>query len=277
MSMLRNFISRALATLFVLGVGTSTAMAEASYKWGFLPEALSPEAEKIDNLFMFILIVTTITFIGTEGALLWFIFKYRRRDGVKAYHTHGSHKLEVIWTIIPAVILAIIAVTQFQTWTDLKDPAKFPLDDEDAFEVHVLAKQYEWQFRYAGPDRKWATDDDYTAKQLIIPENRPVIVRLRSLDVIHSLYLREARFKQDCVPGLTITGWFRYNKPGTYEIVCAELCGESHYTMGAQLEVVPTDEWEAKQRELVENNAPVDYESPTEFFRFWDIEDLKED
>ena len=242
------------------------AMAERGL---FLPESISEQGDRIDNLFWFVFWLTGIVFLGTEGLLIYFIIKYRAKEGGKAYYTHGNHKAEVAWTAIPAIILLILAVIQFGLWTDLKDPAKFPVNDEDAIQVHVLAQQFAWNFRYAGPDKKFGTDDDYTHGTLIVPKDRPVILHMRSIDVIHALYIPVLRFKQDLVPGLTITGWFEANKTGEYEIACAELCGASHYKMSALVKILESDEWEAKDRAMSTEKGGIDYVDVGENFRFW--------
>ncbi len=243
------------------------AMAERGL---LLPEAISEHAERIDELFWIIFWLTGIVFVGTEGLLLYFIFKYRAKEGGKAHYTHGNYKVEVIWTAIPAFILIALAAFQFNTWTEIKDPEKFPTADDGAIQVHVLAQQFSWNFRYQGPDGEWGTDDDFTVEnQLIVPKDRPVVLQMRSIDVIHSLFMPVLRFKQDLVPGLTITGWFEANKAGTYEIACAELCGASHYLMRAEMQVLEPDEWDQKIAALSKEKDGIDYESPTQNFRFW--------
>ncbi len=237
-----------------------------------LPEAISDHADRIDHLFWLIFGLTGVVFVGTEGLLIYFIWKYRAKEGGKAYHTHGNHKVEIIWTSIPALILGVLALLQFNLWVDIKDPERAPLDDPQAQEVHVLAKQFEWLFRYPGPDNKWGTEDDFSYNRLVVPRDRPVILRIKSLDVIHSLFLPELRFKQDAVPGMVITGWFQAYKSGKWEIACAELCGASHYKMRGEYEIVAPEEWDARYAKMYDEAGPIDYDSPTEFFRFWPVD-----
>ena len=219
-----------------------------------MPEAASAEAERIDELTYLILWVTGLTFVGVQIALVWFLWKYRRKEGVRAKHTHGNHTVEMVWTVAPAAILVFLAVYQMGLWTELKSSQ--PGDNENAVPIQVYAKQYEWNFRWPGPDGKFATDDDLvTQKLLVLPVGRPVNAELRAMDVIHSFFLPNLRFKQDAVPGLHGKLWFRPSKLSVerhslksrtgadvridfWDIVCAELCGNSHTTMNGRLFVV---------------------------------------
>ena len=272
----RIFRIGVLAALVLLFVAAPAVTAQESGDRGWLlPESISEQGDQVDAMFWIIFWLVGITFVGTEGLLLYFIFKYKATEGGKAYYTHGNHKVEIIWTLIPAVILVALGVGQTQMWLEAKDPDIIIANaSEDALEVHVLAKQFEWWFRYRGPDNKWGTDDDFVTSRLIVPQDRDIIVRIRSIDVIHSLYLPELRFKQDAVPGMTMTGWFNARKSGTWEIACAELCGASHYKMRGEYEIVPPEEWDARYAKMLDDAGPVDYDSPTEFFRFWPIEEV---
>ncbi len=267
-STIKTLIHRLGLPALLLALMAVPAFAERGF---LLPESISEQGDKIDDLFWAIFWITGLVLVVTEGLLIYFIVKYRAKEGGKAYYTTGNHKAEIIWTIAPSIVLLAIAMLQFGLWREIKAPEHFPTDDPEAVEVHVLAKQFNWAFRYAGPDRSFGTDDDYTFNKLVVPAGRPVILQMRSIDVIHSLYLPELRFKQDLVPGLTITGWFhaRDGSAGDYEIACAELCGASHYTMRGEMEILESADWEVRDRELSAQNAPVDYASPTEFFKFW--------
>ncbi|MCB9832370.1 MAG: cytochrome c oxidase subunit II [Planctomycetes bacterium] len=268
---LKTTLRRLVAPLALVATLAMPAFAEHGF---LLPESISDNGDKIDQLFYVILAVTGLVFLGTEGLLIYFIIKYRAREGGKAHYTTGNHRAELIWTITPAAFLLLIAVLQFGIWQDIKFPSRMPTDDPDAVEVHVLAQQFAWKFRYAGPDRVFGTEDDYTYGKLVVPSGRPVVLQMRSVDVIHSLFVPELRFKQDLVPGLTITAWFqaREGSERDYEIACAELCGASHYTMRGEMEILANEDWEARDRELSAANAPIDYalsDSSTEIFRFW--------
>jgi len=231
---------------------------------GLMPEAASAEAGRIDDLIYLILWLTGLTFVGVQIAMLWFLVKYRARPGVKAKHTHGNHTVEMVWTVAPAAILVFLAVYQMGLWTELKTSK--PGDNAGAVPVRIFAKQYEWMFRYPGADGKYDTPDDLTtSKTLVVPVNRPVNAELRAMDVLHSFFLPNLRFKQDAVPGLTGRIWFRpdrlsadrkpiLNSRGAetklefFDIVCAELCGSQHTSMSAKLYVVTDAEFAAWQK-----------------------------
>ena len=240
-------------------LAAAAASAFAGDPLGLMPEAASVEAERIDQLTYLILWVTGLTFVGVQIALVWFLWQYRRKPGVRAKHTHGNHTVELVWTVTPAAILVFLAVYQMGLWKDLKTSK--PGDNEGAVAFQIYAKQFEWNFRYPGPDAQYGTPDDLiSTKTLVVPVNHPVNAELRAMDVIHSFFLPNLRFKQDAVPGLHGRIWFKPNKlsvdrlPLTshdgkqvkvdyFDVVCAELCGNQHTTMSAKLYVVTEAEY----------------------------------
>lgn len=206
-----------------------------------LPEDVSQAGYKIDHLYNFILWLTGIVFIGTEVTLFWFMWRYdgqRNKDPVK--FSHGNHHLEVIWTLIPAGILVFIAVYQVNVWADnkIETPNVAPT-------VEVTARQFEWRLRYPGKDGRLGTRDDvHHVNNLHVPVDTDVLIELKSMDVLHSFFLPNLRVKQDAVPGMKIPVWFRATKTGTYDVVCAELCGWGHYKMKGRLTVQSPEDYE---------------------------------
>lgn len=212
----------------------------------WLPEDVSTFGPNIDRLFYLIYYITGATFVLVTVTLLAFLVLYRHRDGRRAVYTHGNNALEITWTIIPALILVVLAVMSKGQWDAIKKNAP-PAD----VEVSVTAKQFNWEVRYAGPDGKFGTDDDYTVDNDVhVPVNKVVHVLLHSRDVIHSFFVPALRLKQDALPGREIVVWFEATKPGTYEIPCAELCGFGHSGMKGSLIVHDAAGYEAwlKQR-----------------------------
>jgi cytochrome c oxidase subunit 2 len=198
----------------------------------WLPPQASTFAPMIDGLFLAILIITGIALVVVEAGLLWFVIKYRGRPGRKAFYTHGSTKVEVIWTAIPAVTVVVLGLVSNKYWVLMKGRDSVP---PDAFPVAVEAKQFEWNVTYPGPDGRLDTGDEFRVRnQLHIPVDRPVVIRLTAEDVIHSFFVPEFRVKQDAVPGMTINVWFQATRTGEFEIGCAELCGMGHYKMRAR-------------------------------------------
>ncbi len=206
----------------------------------WLPENVSTYGGEVDFLFYLIYYITGATFILVTVTMLAFLFLYRRREGRRAIYSHGNTTLEIIWTIVPAIILVVLSFMSQASWARIKSHA--PPGD---VEVQVTSKQFNWEMTYPGPEGKFGTADDLTLEnQLHVPVGKVVRVHLRSKDVIHSFFLPNLRLKQDTVPGREILAWFQATKAGTYEIPCAELCGFGHSGMKGWLYVHPADEYE---------------------------------
>ena len=171
---------------------------------GWLPHNISTYGADIDWLFSLIQWITGVIFLGVIGALLIFLVKYRHREGRRATYTHGSTVLEVLWTIVPAIILIVLFMLSQSIWWSIKGSVP-----DSNFQVHVTAKQFNWEVTYPGPDGQFGTDDDLTLEnELHVPINTVVVVTLQSRDVIHSFFLPNVRLKQDAVPGREIRAWF---------------------------------------------------------------------
>jgi len=209
----------------------------------WLPENISEAGGVIDTLFMFILYLTGAIFVGTSGALFVFMWKFdaaRNNEPVK--FTHGSHTLEIVWSILPAATLLFLAIYQMNAWAEAK--LDRPTEEINGHEVpkpplvEVTGRQFEWRIRYAGHDGMIGTPDDlHTVNDLHIPVNEEIVIAIKSQDVLHSFFLPNLRIKQDVVPGMKQYVWFQANKKGTYDVVCAELCGWGHYKMRGRLTV----------------------------------------
>jgi cytochrome c oxidase subunit 2 len=195
----------------------------------WLPVNVSTYGGEIDSIFYLILWITGIVFVLVEATLVWFAFRYRHRDGRKAEHIHGSLRVEVIWTVIPFLIVIGLGAISFGPWSRLKNPDRFPAP---GLEVSIRAKQFEWQVTYPGADGRLGTEDDFEKRnQLHVPVGQPVLVHLSSEDVIHSFFLPHFRLKQDVVPGMDLSAWFEAIATGEYPLACAELCGTGHTRM----------------------------------------------
>ncbi len=212
---------------------------------GDFHEVVSTFGREIDSLFMIILWITGIVFIATQVALVWAMHRFadvrdaQGRPIRKADYFHGSQRLEVIWTIIPAAILVFIALYQMGTWAEIKFRSAAPKVRPLA---EITGRQFQWVMRYPGPDGRLNTRDDLVVvDDLHFVRNKTALIYLKSSDVLHSFFLPQLRIKQDAVPGLTIPVWFDADKAGKYELVCAELCGWGHYKMRGQVTVHETD------------------------------------
>jgi cytochrome c oxidase subunit 2 len=238
-----------------------------SGKW-WLPPAISNHAPALDRQFLITIIVVGISFTAAQVGLGWMVWKYRDtgKAGDRAIYSHGSNRLEVLWTMITAVIFIALGVMGQSVWASLR------LNDAPpgSYTVEVVAQQFQWNFHYAGKDGKFgrtdpsliddgtlnfigldsadaAAADDAVTAALAIPVNRPVELRLRSKDVIHNFWVPQLRFKQDLVPGMEIKVHFTANRVGKYELACAELCGQLHFKMKSYMVVLPEDELNALQ------------------------------
>jgi len=227
-----------------------------------LPEGVSTFSPTIDRMFYIILAVTGVAFVLTEVILIWFAIHYRRKPGVRATYTHGNNTLEVVWTVVPAVMLVFLAFSSRSAWNRIK--GSIPETDQT---VVITASQFNWEIRYEGVDKTFDTADDIvTSNDMRLPVNSKTKIRLRSKDVIHSFFLPYHRLKQDAVPGMTIDVWLEPTKTGNYEIACAELCGFGHYSMRGQLTVMEPAEYQAwiKEQEDALQAAPADATPPAE-------------
>jgi len=229
----------AAAGLWLLVLAAFPAAASALPFWLKLPEGVSTYADRIDGLFRLILWLTGIIFVIVEVLLVFFLIRYRYKEGRRARYTHGSNRVEVVWTIVPAVICVVLALLSRATWADIKQHLP-----KEGVQIEITAEQFAWNIRYPGPDNKLGTADDVvTLNQLHFPVGQPIIVTLKSKDVIHSFFLPEFRVKQDAVPGLSTRIWFEGTRTGHWEIACAELCGLGHYRMKGFVTVETPEEF----------------------------------
>lgn len=233
-----------------------------AYGWWFPSAAASPLGQRIDDLFYVILLITSVTFVGTQIALGYVLYAGAQRtepgNTQRAWYSHGNHSLEVIWSIIPAIILLFIALYQLEVWAAYRVKDAFPrkgmvdvlnrlhqkrVDTDSLALAEVTARQFEWRVRYPGFDKDGnllpltvepQPTDLYDVNDLHLPANAPVMINLVTQDVQHSFFLPDLRVKQDAVPGLSIPIWFEANRQDTFSWLCAELCGWGHYKMNAR-------------------------------------------
>jgi cytochrome c oxidase subunit 2 len=228
------------------------------------------------------LIITGTVFFITQIALFWFNFKYQESDKRKAYYFTHNNRLELLWTVVPAIALTALIVVGLKNWYSFTGPAP-----QDAMQVEITGKQFGWIFRYPGRDQTFGKkyykliddansnslgqdwtdtknfDDVVVSQTMYCVVNKPVNLRIFSRDVIHDVGLSEFRLKQDAVPGTPTSLWFtpKYttkqmkdmlgNPDFEYEISCDQMCGNGHYSMKGVIEVVTQEEfdiWMAQQK-----------------------------
>ena len=191
-------------------------------------------ARMVDGVYRTTLLWATVVFVLVEAALLYVIFRYRGKpNDPLPKQTHGNTVAEIIWTIVPALILAFIAVptvrTIFKTYEQPKG---------DALEVEVIGHQYWWEFRY--PQYGLVT-----ANELHVPTGRTVSLKMRTEDVLHSFWVPQHAAKRDVFPNRNTTLWFKTDEPGFYPGQCAEFCGIQHARMKFNVQADSPAEFDA--------------------------------
>jgi cytochrome c oxidase subunit 2 len=245
----------------------------------------SVEGEKIDEMFMLTTAVTGLVFLITQFLLFYFAWKYQAKEGRKVFYFPHNNKLELIWTVVPAIFLTVLVVFGLRFWFRITSDAP-----KEAMTVEIIGKQFGWIMRYPGKDNTFGKtyfkvisdeannslgqvwednetlklkadpanyDDVVTTQTMYIVKGRPVKLIIGSRDVIHDVGLNHFRLKMDAVPGIPTTLWFtpKYttkemkqrtgNPDFVYEISCDQMCGNGHYSMKGIIEVVTQEEFDA--------------------------------
>jgi cytochrome c oxidase subunit II len=221
-------------------VGALTLVAAASAgNGGFLPVTPhSPNAERIRAAYMFILVFTGVIFVGVEGALVAFIVRYRRGKRPRTAEgpqIHGSTRLEILWTVLPVVILAVIGGFVFYKLPGIANPPAASAADETT--ITVEGHQFYWLFRYP--------NGAISVGRMVAPANEVVHENVTAppTEVLHSWWIPALGGKIDAIPGRTNHTWFEA-PAGTYSARCSDLCGIQHAKMLATVEVVPKSQYE---------------------------------
>jgi cytochrome c oxidase subunit 2 len=230
----RLLIGLASAALCLLAVGSAVAG-----NGGIAPpDSATDSGSSINTLYWLIIGVTALVFVLVEAALILFLVRYRRRpdmpENEEGPQVHGNTRLELIWTVIPVLILiAIMVVTIVKVPSvNAKPPA-----GSDPLVVEVVAHTFYWEYTY--PNGVVQVDE------LRLPVERPVRLELEAADVIHSWWVPELTGKRDAIPGRTNTLDFTVRETGTFTGQCAEFCGVQHAVMTTTIEVVPQAEFDA--------------------------------
>jgi cytochrome c oxidase subunit 2 len=230
---------------------STTNPSDGSGRW-WLPEDVSTTGHRIDHLFNVVLFETGVAFAAVVALLIYFAIRYRQRPGHAALYTHGNERKHLMLTLSLAMVVFIAVDMNIVRLANanMRDIRNESPDPGEALVIEVMAEQFCWNFRYAGRDGEFETMDDLVARNdMHVPLNKPVLVRLRSRDVIHSFCLPHLRLKMDCVPGMTTGVWFEATRTGQFELPCAELCGWGHYTMRGRLTVESPEDFDRWLRE----------------------------
>lgn len=254
--------------------------------FGDLPTASSTHGKETDYWFWFGMAVITIAFVLVNTVLFYFPLKYRYKKDRKAYFYPHNNTLEIVWTLIPAIVMAGLVFTGLRVWNRVMSDAP-----KDAEVIEIMGKQFGWQVRYGGNDdgklgnysyklindaegNEFGLDftdensfDDFTSNtEIHIPKGKPVLLKIRARDVLHSVFIPHMRVKMDAVPGMPTKFWFVAEKSTAdmraelgnpdfkYEIACTEVCGRSHFAMKLTLivdEPADYEKWKKEQKSLL--------------------------
>lgn len=212
-------------------VGGGTIAVALFIDW--LPEAAAEQSDRVDTLMWFLIWCSIVVFTGVVTVLIYSIWRFRAKPGDESDGPplHGHTKLEIIWTVIPVLLLAVVATWAYLVLSDNEALA------DDRLELQVTAEQFAWTYTY--PEAGISSGD------LRVPVDRQVRLKMRSKDVIHDFYVAEFRVKQDIVPGITTYITFNPTKTGTYQVICAELCGVGHGVMRSRVIVMEPAEYDS--------------------------------
>jgi cytochrome c oxidase subunit 2 len=201
-----------------------------------IPQASSYAAD-IDGLIILITVLAGAWLLLAEGFLLWLVWRFRARDGVRTQYLDGTEPHIKKWLSRPHTIILVldivVIVAAVRVWVNVKQT----LPPADAT-IRVVAQQWGWVFQHPGADHQLdSADDIYTTDDLYVENDKTYHFQLQSRDVLHSFSVPVFRIKQDAVPGRTITGWFKPIRTGNFDIQCVEICGVGHGVMGARIHV----------------------------------------
>lgn len=225
---------RTIVQMLVVGVVASIIGIALGLAIDWFPVQGSSQAKKIDNLWDLMLFFAVPVFVGVVTVVLFAVKEFRQRPGEEKLdgpNVHGSTRLEIIWTSVPAIIIFVLVG---YSATVLHDIEKAPADKASELKVDVYGEQFAWTFKYTGTDGK-----PVNTTRLYLPMNRSVKFNVHSKDVIHDFWIPAMRMKIDAVPGITTSYRITPIREGTYPVVCAELCGLGHAVMRQSAYVYP--------------------------------------
>lgn len=229
--------------------------AQAAFNFN-LQSPVTPIAHQIYDLHTLILLVCLLIFVVVFGFMFYALFKHRKSIGHKPAHFHQHFRLEIIWTLIPFLILIGIAIPTTQTVLAMKNV------EHSDMNIKITGHQWMWEYEYLGQGVRYVSNlgtprdqiDNRVAKDLhyllevdrplVVPTGKKVRILLTSADVIHSWWLPQFGVKQDAIPGFIHEAWFQVEKPGTYRGQCAELCGVGHGFMPIVVEALVPEEYD---------------------------------
>ena len=265
-ALVRPSHARSASALGLITLAALLGPVSSAWAGVIAPEAGgSPNADGIRELYLIILGVAVVVFVGVAGTLFYTLHRFRARKGAVAVQIHGNTRLEVAWTIGAALLLVVIATVTFLKLGDIRNPPLSGADgapvttngsfvaakaerrlpaDGKSLNIEVNGQQYVWRYTYADND-KVNLNNVFAYEEMVVPTDTTVTLTIRAQDVAHSWWIPRLGGKFDAIPGSTNYTWFKIHKPGVYSGQCAELCGRNHANMIAQVRAVPPAQFEA--------------------------------
>jgi cytochrome c oxidase subunit 2 len=204
---------------------------------------LSNWSQGVNNAFIFILSIIIFFLVALTAVLIFFIFRYREKRNPVATPMHGNTTLEIIWTVIPLILVLGMFYYGWIGWKPMESNAP-----KGSLPIEITARMWKWAFKY---------ENGVRLDTLIVPAGKPVSLTMNSMDVIHSFYIPAFRLKKDIIPGKVRKAWFIANSPGTYDLFCAEYCGLDHSSMITAVKVYPQAEFDKWYAALTNPEAAV--------------------
>jgi cytochrome c oxidase subunit 2 len=276
--------------VFLVGGGAWFAYSFAENFNKMNPPIASVHGHAMERMFWITMAVIGVAFAITQALLFVYSYKYQHKEGRRAFFFAHNNKIEVIWTIIPAIVMAALIFAGWKAWTRITGPAP-----KDSVVVELMGKQFGWLIRYPGRDMKLgvvnyrlidatndfgldlsdqsAVDDiTFPSGELHVPKGHPVLIKIRSRDVLHAVYMPHFRVQMYAVPGMPTRFWFtptlttdemraKLGNPNfNYELACNQICGRGHFAMKLNIVVDEPDDyvnWYAAQKSFSEQNPDV--------------------
>jgi cytochrome c oxidase subunit 2 len=174
--------------------------------------------------------ISLIFLVGLTFTMIYFIYKYNNKKNPHATQIKGSTKLEIIWTVIPTILVMVMFYYGWAGWAPMRTAPK------DTFNVTITGRMWNYTFQY---------ENGKQTDTLYVPQNKAVKMKLVSMDVIHGFYIPAFRIKEDVVPGREKMSWFIPEREGSFELFCSEYCGMNHSYMYTYVKVLPQDKFNA--------------------------------
>ena len=229
--------NRPLVQMIVFGLVGCAILIPIAFAIPWFPAEGSRQAGNIHTLYYVLLIASIPIFVLVETVVVFSVWRFRLRPGDKRVDgppIHGNTRLEVVWTVLPAVLILSLCGYAYSVLRSNEDSQRAEMT------VNVTARQFAFEFSYPAQGGKTVV-----SSALYLPKGQPVVFRLRSLDVIHSFFVPEFSEKLDAVPGIMTTVRVTPTRIGTYPVECTELCGPGHAFMRSTVHVVPRTQFES--------------------------------